>query len=112
MLSDRETGIFFLTLLPMTAAMAIGALIKMVSSRMKYKNLVSIVLTLAAVVFIILFSTPLAVLFKKELKRYFSSIIYVVNMLAGYLLMIAAGLVVLGNQKLEGMITVTSIVFW
>lgn len=50
-------------------------------------------------------SSPLNALYKRELKRYFSSVIYVCNTLVGYVLMVvmAAGVLVAGKDKMEQM---------
>lgn len=46
-------GIFFAPLLPMTLALAVGALITAIASRFKYKNMVVIILSIAATIAVI-----------------------------------------------------------
>lgn len=57
---EMSASIFLIPLLPMTLAVAVGAVITAISSRMKHKNLVSIILTMLLVLGIIILSLRLS----------------------------------------------------
>lgn len=58
---EMAAGIFLIPLLPMTIAVAVGALITAVSSRMKHKNFVTIALTMLLVLGIVILSIKFSV---------------------------------------------------